>query len=113
VPEPLPGLGGPEPEAAADRPVPSFAPDQFIAHCPAGHIVRGTAEQFNAGRGWLTCGCGLQAPAQRLNAENRPGTACTARCHRAKHTQCHCACAGRNHGTALTYTPTREKRTHA
>lgn len=85
-------------------------PDQFIAHCPGGHVIRGTAAQFNEGRGWLTCGCGLHAPARRMDVQYVGKIPCGRRCHRAKGVQCHCACAGRNHGSAFTY---RESRTRA
>ena len=84
-------------------------PEQFLAHCPAGHVVRGTADEFNAGRGWLRCECGMSAPARRMDVANTPGTRCGTRCTRAKGVACHCACIGRNHGSALIYHQIRKR----
>jgi hypothetical protein len=81
-----------------------------MARCTAGHVTRGTADQFNAGRGYLRCDCGLTAPANRMDVQHRPTIPCGPRCWRAHGTTCHCACAGVNHGTALAYTETRKPR---
>lgn len=83
--------------------VSELQPPLFIAHDANGHVIRGSGDQFNAGRGWLRCGCGLSAPARLMEVKSNPKKRCGPQCQQARGITCHCACIGTNHGKALTY----------
>lgn len=76
----------------------------YIGRCRAGHTVRTTAAQVNAGGGWVACGCGLLTVPTALKAMQSTRK-CSDICTGATSPKCSCQCAGANHGTANIYQP--------
>jgi hypothetical protein len=85
----------------------SASSDLFLAHCPNGHLIRATFEAWTASKGRLRCGCGRTASGRRLEVSETPARACGSRCWTAHGLVCDCACLGQNHGTAATYSASR------
>lgn len=77
----------------------------YLGRCRAGHIVRTTSDQVNAGGGWVACGCGRLTVPAALNAKHSTRE-CNATCTSATGRNCSCSCAGENHGAGKIYQPT-------
>lgn len=76
----------------------------YIGRCRNGHTVRTTADQVNAGGGWVACGCGLLTVPTTLRTAPSDRE-CNAICTGATGRDCNCSCNGENHGAGKVYTP--------
>lgn len=68
---------------------------QYIGKCAAGHVVRGTQDDYYGG--WLRCSCGREAIARTFKGTFSEKK-CGGRCANAVTDSCSCSCGGEHHG---------------